>query len=216
MAGPCGSALFSPVHQFFQGIFIGFAISVPVGPIGLLCIRRSLADGRLVGFVCGLGAAAADVLYMMVAALGLTAVTSALMGHRGEFQLGGGVLMLVAGGVTFFSHPATKAAPAARPTSLRMAFGSTLLLTLMNPSTIVSFLAILAAVGVNASHGLWAGVALIVGVFIGSAGWWLILSLTASRLGRSLRHGGLLMLNRISGGLIIGFGGWQLFLWARG
>lgn len=216
LAGLRGPAFFSAVLPLLQGIVIGFAISVPVGPIGLLCIRRSLAEGRLVGFVCGLGAAAADVLYMIVAALGLTAVTNALVEHRGYFQLGGGVLMLAAGLVTFLSRPATEAAPATRASSLPMAFGSTLVLTLMNPSTIVSFIAILAAVGVNASRGLGSGVALILGVFIGSASWWLILSLTAGRLGRSLKHGGLLMLNRVSGGLIIAFGAWHLFTWAQG
>ena len=102
----------------------------------------------------GLGAAVADVLYMLVAALGLSAVTNALLQHRNEFQLVGGLFMMVAGLTTYFAKPATAEAKAARGTNLAGAFGSTLVLTLMNPSTIVSFLAILAAVGVNVSISL--------------------------------------------------------------
>ncbi len=204
-----GPLFFAPMLQFFQGVVIGFSVAVPVGPIGLLCIRRSLAEGRVVGFVSGLGAAVADVLYMLVAALGLSAVTNALLEHRNEFQLAGGLFMMVAGLTTFFAKPATAEAKAARGSNLLGAFASTLVLTLMNPSTIVSFLAILAAVGVNVSTGFWSAVLLLAGVFVGSAAWWFILSASATRFGWRVQHGGMRTLNRVSGGLIMGYGAWQ-------
>lgn len=198
------------MFQFFQGIIIGFLIAIPVGPIGLLCIRRSLAEGRRVGFVSGLGAATADALYMTIAAMGLTAVTTALVEHGDQFRFGGGIFMLAIGLITFFSKPTTEVAKAGRSSNLHTAFGSTLVLTLMNPSTIVSFLATLAAFGVNGSQGFWLGVLLIAGVFVGSAAWWFLLSFLACRLGRRLEQGGLIVLNRVSGGFIVACGAWQL------
>ena len=202
--------------HLLKGLVIGFSIAAPVGPIGLLCIRRSLANGRLVGFVSGLGAATADTLYGVVAALGLTAVTQVLIEHRVWLQLGGGVFLLCLGVTTLRSRPPVEEAKAARAANLSTAFGSTLALTLMNPMTILSFVGIFAALGVNGGSGGAAAAGLLVtGVFVGSATWWLVLSAAASRLGRGLQGGGLRALNVASGAVIAAFGVWQLIALVR-
>ena len=93
------------ISYFVRGLAIGFAIAAPVGAIGLLCIRRTLADGRLPGFISGLGAATADALYGTVAALGLTAISSAIVAHQTTVRLVGGVFLLYLGARTALSHP---------------------------------------------------------------------------------------------------------------
>jgi threonine/homoserine/homoserine lactone efflux protein len=198
--------------HFLKGLVIGFSIAAPVGPIGLLCIRRSLCDGRLAGFVSGLGAATADAFYGIIAALGLTAITHALLDHRGWLQLGGGAFLLYLGFATLRASP-----PLARSTSstsarhLPAAYASTLMLTLTNPMTILSFLGIFAGLGIGGSSGsAFSAGALVLGVFLGSAVWWLLLSATAGWLGARLERGGLRALNILSGVTIAAFGAWQL------
>src|SRR5215203_2207252 len=129
------------VTFFARGLAIGFAIAAPVGAIALLCIRRTLADGRLVGFVSGLGAATADAFYGAVAALGLTAISSAIVANQSTVRLVGGVFLCYLGARTALSHPAVTANPVAAR-GLAGAFGSTLALTLTNPTTILSFAAV--------------------------------------------------------------------------
>ena len=194
----------------------GFSIAAPVGPIGLLCIRRSLADGRLAGFVSGLGAATADALYGVVAALGLTAITSVLLDHRTLLQLGGGVFLLYLGLATLRGkpHEANRAETplrAAKAANLSAAYFSLVGLTLANPMTILSFVGIFAGLDTGAKGGgalpaCW----LVLGVFLGSAAWWLLLSCAAGWLGHRLSHGGLRAINFTSGLVIAGFGAWQL------
>lgn len=196
---------------FLQGLVIGFSIAAPVGPIGLLCIRRSLADGRLAGLVSGLGAATADALYGVVAALGLTAVTALLLEHRALLQLGGGLFLVYLGLATLRPRPSVVVAPAASARNLPAAYLSTLTLTLANPLTILSFLGIFAGLGVGAvGPTALSAFALVAGVFLGSATWWLLLSFTAATLGARLRTGGLRALNVVSGLILAAFGIWQL------
>src|SRR5215213_1335439 len=126
---------------FLEGVAIGFAVAAPVGPIGVLCIRRTLAEGRASGFVSGLGAATADAAYGSVAALGLTFVTGLLVGAAAWLRLGGGVFLVFLGVKTFLSRPAERPVAAGRG-GLPGAYASTLALTLANPSTILSFAAI--------------------------------------------------------------------------
>lgn len=203
-----------PVENFLKGLVIGFSIAIPVGPIGLLCLRRSLNEGRLAGLVSGLGAATADALYGLVAALGLTAITDALLAHRTALQLGGGLFLLYLGITTLRARPPapTAATPTpTRTTSLHSAYLSTLALTITNPMTILSFLGIFAGLGfTGANHGVWSACWLVLGVFLGSGIWWLLLSTAASWLGSRLQHGGLRLLNIFSGLIIVAFGLWQL------
>lgn len=196
---------------FFQGLGFGFGIAVPVGPIGLLCLRRSLHDGRLTGLVSGLGAATADALYGIVAALGLTAVTDVLLRYQQPLHLVGGFFLLGLGLLTLRAKPSGEAARTATPTGLISAYLTVFLLTLSNPMTIITFLGFFTFTGVTvATPNLSSSLALVLGVFLGSAVWWVILSFTAGALRHRLQAGGLRFLNILSGLIIAAFGLWQL------
>jgi threonine/homoserine/homoserine lactone efflux protein len=166
---------------FLKGVAMGVAIAAPVGPIALLCIRRTLDQGRLIGLATGFGAATADGLYGMVAAFGLTALSNLLVDNANFLQLVGGLFLCYLGLSTFFAKPADPTAAVsslrAEPTHHLAAFsvyGSTLALTLTNPATILSFVAIFAGLGITQTHPL-VSVTLVLGVFTGSMGWWLVL-----------------------------------------
>jgi threonine/homoserine/homoserine lactone efflux protein len=195
------------VGLFFKGIIIGFAIAAPVGPIGVLCIRRTLAEGRVSGLVSGLGAATADALYGAVAALGLTFVAELLMGGESWLRLVGGAFLVFLGVRTFLARPAERAAPAAR-SGLPGAYASTLFLTLTNPTTILSFAAIFAGLGAagEANGDALSAMLLVLGVFLGSSAWWFVLSGVTSLFRTRLSIGGLRWVNRISGTVIAAFG----------
>ncbi len=188
-----------------RGIVLGFSIAAPVGPIGLLCIRRSIAEGRTTGFISGLGAATADALYGSIAAFGLSVLSGLLISHTFWLRLIGGVFLCYMGLVTFRAAPAAHVATAGGRTLLG-AYVSTLLLTLTNPMTILSFAAILAGAGVGASGDAWSGAVLVLGVFAGSALWWLLLSSGASLLRGRLDLERLRWVNRVSGIVLSGFG----------
>jgi len=191
---------------FFSGLIIGFSIAAPVGPIGVLCIRRTLVNGRVSGFVSGLGAATADALYGCVAGFGLTFISSFLIGQQVWFSLIGGVFLLYLGIRTFLARPSEEAA-SDRGSGLLAAYGSTFFLTLTNPVTILAFAAIFAGLGIASRAGdyLSAGI-LVSGVFLGSALWWFILSAGVGLVRRKFDLQVLRWVNRISGLIIIGFG----------
>ena len=194
------------VSFFARGLAIGFAIAAPVGAIGLLCIRRTLAEGRLAGFVSGLGAATADAFYGGIAALGLTAVSSKLIAHQDVVRFVGGVFLCYLGVRTALAAPAVEARGASTR-GLAAAYGSTLALTLTNPTTILSFAAVFAGLGLGASGGDRQSAALMVaGVFLGSALWWLILSGGVGLFRRAMTPERLQSVNRISGGVLVAFG----------
>jgi threonine/homoserine/homoserine lactone efflux protein len=200
---------------FARGLAIGFAIAAPVGAIGLLCIRRTLADGRLVGFVSGLGAATADAVYGAVAALGLTAVSSAIVAHQGAVRLVGGIFLCYLGVRTALSHPALTVNPGA-VRGLAAAFASTLALTLTNPTTILSFAAVFAGLGLGTTASdRWSAVLMVCGVFFGSALWWLLLSGAVGSFRRALTPARLRWMNRLSGALLAGLGVLSLLSLAR-
>jgi threonine/homoserine/homoserine lactone efflux protein len=191
---------------FGRGLVIGFAIAAPVGAIGILCIRRTLAAGRLVGFVSGLGAATADAIYGAVAALGLTSISSALIAHQNWIKLIGGLFLCYLGLRTALAPPASDSGVRAG-SGLLAAYGSTVALTLTNPSTIFSFAAVFAGLGLADAPGdRRAGILLVIGVFLGSAGWWLILSGGVGILRERLTARHLRWVNRISGAMLVGFG----------
>jgi threonine/homoserine/homoserine lactone efflux protein len=190
---------------FLEGIIIGLAIAAPVGPIGVLCIRRTLAEGRVSGFVSGLGATTADAVYGAVAAFGLTLVTDFLLEGTSWLRLIGGAFLLYLGVKTFLARPAEKAAPA-RGGGLPGAYASTLFLTLTNPTTILSFVAIFAGLGVGGASDALSAELLVLGVFLGSAAWWLVLSGTIGLFRSRISTGGLRWVNRVSGAIIAAFG----------
>lgn len=189
-----------------KGIGLGLAIAAPVGPIGLLCIRRSLTQGQMMGLVTGLGAATADGLYGCIAGFGLTAVSDLLVSYAQAMQLIGGLFLCYLGLATLGSDPATEAAQASSR-GLWGAYASTLLLTLTNPATILSFIAIFAGLGLVGSSQSWGvSLALIVGVFLGSALWWICLSWGVTVFSQRLTPSRLKWLNRLAGAAIFAFG----------
>ena len=199
---------------FVKGGVIGFSIAAPVGPIGLLCIRRSLADGPRVGLATGLGAATADAVYGAIAGFGLTAVSTFLVGKKFWLGLVGGAFLCYLGARTFFSKP--PATPENKAdTGLASAYASTFFLTLTNPGTILSFVAVFAGFGLGAAGSYAAAAALVAGVFTGSALWWLILSQGVGRARSLLSPSRLMAVNRISGSILAAFGVWAIWQAAK-
>jgi threonine/homoserine/homoserine lactone efflux protein len=191
-----------------RGLLIGFSIAAPVGPIGVLCIRRTLAEGRIYGLVSGLGAATADATYGSVAGFGLTFISTFLVDQGIWLRLIGGLFLLYLGVRTFTSHPAvTSSSEGKRDKSLLAAYASTLGLTLTNPATILSFAIVFAGLGLATGSSDYADATLlVVGVFLGSASWWLLLSGGVSLLRSRFTYTGLWWVNRVSGIIITGFG----------
>lgn len=191
---------------FVRGALIGLAIAAPVGPIGVLCIRRTLADGRLTGFISGLGAATADLFYGLIAVLGLTALADLLVGVSFWSRLIGGLFLCYLGLRTLLAQPAE------RPTEvngrgLMAAYLSTLFLTLTSPATIIAFTAIFAGLGAGSvADSYLEGVVLASGVSAGSALWWLFLSSTTGMLRSRITPELLRWINVIAGLIILGFG----------
>lgn len=203
-----------------KGIAIGFAVAAPVGPIGLLCIRRTLWGGRVAGFTAGLGAALADTVFGFIAAFGLTLVWDFLMANAQWFALGGGIFLIYIGIAEWRTRPSdpTLTTPPSAAGLVR-GFVSTFFLTLANPLTILSFAAIFAGLGIEGhrvtADGVnpdYAAVAeLICGVFLGSAGWWLLLAGGVDVIRHRLNGAMLLWLNRISGTALLAFGLFMLY-----
>jgi threonine/homoserine/homoserine lactone efflux protein len=205
---------------FARGLALGFAIAAPVGPIGVLVIRRTLAEGRLAGLFSGLGAATADGIYGFIAAFGLTFISSFLISQQNWIRLLGGLFLIYLGIKTLRAPVAERpaagfdTAPAGTPTQptgtqsgLLGNYASTFVLTLTNPLTILSFAAVFAGLGVGTTSGDYlSATVLVLGVFLGSALWWLALSTVVSLLRSRVSPRGLRWVNRVSGLIILGFG----------
>jgi threonine/homoserine/homoserine lactone efflux protein len=192
---------------FPRGVIIGLSVAAPIGPMGVLCIRRTLTRGSLIGFVSGVGVAAADACFAAVAAFGLTSISNLLVDHQSWIRLIGGLVLCYMGPKTIRSRAWSGESVNETPArgGLLPAVSSTFGLTLTNPTTIISFAAIFAGFGV-AEPGVSAG-SLVIGVFLGSALWWLMLALGLGRLRLRIRPGQLTWVNRLSGAVILAFGG---------
>lgn len=196
---------------FVTGLIIGFSVAFAVGPIALLCIRRSIVDGALMGLVSGLGAAAADTAYAFVAGLGVSGITQFTRDHATAFTLFGGCFLLVIGFRILRAPPPTMVAVPVHAASLRSAFGSTFVLTAANPMTIASFIGIFAGFGIAEQTTGWHHAMIVAGgVMVGSVIWWIILSSVAGRLSGRLTPATLHRFNVVAGSLIIAYGVWQL------
>jgi len=192
---------------FLKGLIIGFVIAAPVGPIGVLCARRTLMHGRRAGFYSGMGAATADAIYGFIAAFGLTFISAFLIDHQFSLRLIGGGLLFYLGIKAFIARPVKKTD---LPRSARHYAGlytSTFFLTLTNPMTILSFAAVFAGFGLAGTMGsVLSAAVLIVGVFLGSGLWWLFL-VGDFRIYRKRFHTHqLVWINRITGTIIIASG----------
>lgn len=193
-------------EYFFRGLIVGFSLAVPVGPIGLLLIRRTLTRGRASGLASGLGAATADAIYGSIAGFGVTLLSNFLLENSLVLRFVGGAFLCYLGIKIFLSKPSEKKVSKENE-NLFSDYISTVVLTLTNPATILAFAAVFAASGVAHTHGsYWYTVFLVTGVFCGSALWWLILSSIVSLFHGRFESTGLTLINRISGVLISGFG----------
>jgi len=191
---------------FARGLVVGFTIAAAVGPISLLTMRRTIAHGRVYGLVSGLGVASADASYGAVAAFGLTAVTAVLVGARTALALVGGAFLVGLGIRTILARPASTAAVADDRPGLPAAFLSIYGLTMTNPMTILSFAGIFAGLGLGGRGGLDAAL-LTLGVFLGSSLWWVVLTAVVGRLRTRITPRALVWVNRISGTVLLAFGG---------
>jgi len=197
------------IFLFLKSILIGFSIAAPVGPIGVLCIRRTLAEGRPTGFVSGLGAATADAFYGAVAGFGLTLVSSFLLGQTFWLRLIGGAFLLYLGVRTFLTKPAAEAATVSNSNSnskLFTAYLSTFALTITNPATILSFVAVFGVLRIGLAADYGAAGTMVAGVFAGSALWWLSLSIGVGFFRSRFNAAAMAWVNRLSGVIIGGFG----------
>ena len=192
------------LSPFLRGLALGVAVAAPVGPMSLLCMRRTLTGGFSAGFLSGLGVATADGIYAAVAAFGLVAVSDLLVGQQPWLRLLGGMALIYLGVRTLRGRPAERAA-AAGASDVAGMYVSTLGLTLMNPATILSFAALFAGAGTTERGGR-AAPAMLLGVFLGSAVWWLVLAGALARFRRRLSGRLLRAVNWIAGLLLVLFG----------
>jgi threonine/homoserine/homoserine lactone efflux protein len=188
-----------------RGFILGFTIAAAVGPISLLVIRRTIAQGQLYGLVSGLGVATADATYGAIAAFGLAAITDALVNARVVLGLAGGIFLLWLAWQTIRSSPTEAATPA--PTGRRGyagAYLSILAQTMANPMTILSFGALFAGLGVTS--GATGGAAfMVIGVLLGSATWWVVLTTVVADLRGRMTSTWIHRINVASGVLIGAF-----------
>jgi threonine/homoserine/homoserine lactone efflux protein len=194
-----------PLTYLLKGLIIGFSIAAPVGPIGILCIQRTIASGRASGLVTGLGAASADALYGCVAGFGLTWVSQFLLAQKTWLQLGGGAFLAYLGLKAWMIRPGSTSQAASTP-GFWHAYLSTFFLTLTNPMTILSFMAVFAGLGIAATSGNYRDAAsLVLGVFCGSALWWLLLSSGIGIFRSRPSAGSLRWIDRLSGTILLVF-----------
>lgn len=194
------------IGLFVKGAIIGFSIAAPVGPIGILCIRKTLQHGRLSGLFSGLGAAIADGLYGIIAAFGLTLISDFLIAEQFWLRLIGGTFLLYLGIKTFFAK--------AKEKSDMISHGNlfndclfTFFLTMTNPMTILSYLAVFASVGISPAQNTYFGASkLAFGVFIGAALWWLMLSEGVTLFRKKVTTRVMVWINRAAGLIITTFG----------
>ncbi|MDR3441074.1 LysE family transporter [Telmatospirillum sp.] len=192
-------------NLFLRGVAIGFALAAPVGPVGVLCVRRALADGRHAAFVAGLGAAFADTFYGAVACLGLGVISSFLVEHHIFLRVAGGLILVILGVRSLQGSRAENPAAMSGP-GLFKDFLSTFLITLTNPGTILASMAIFAAFGAIEHQSASPSMVVVLGVFGGSTLWWLVLSAAAGAARSRLSPRALELLNRGSGVLLVLFG----------
>jgi threonine/homoserine/homoserine lactone efflux protein len=186
---------------FLKGLLIGFAMAVPIGPIGVLCIRKTLTDGHSSGLTIGLGGATADLLYGSIAAFGVTFVSNVIASQEFWVHVIGGGLLLFLGVRTLRARRRDPVLPF--DGKGLGAYASAFLLALTNPVTILAFVAVFAAFGLGYRLNILTASILVTGIFGGSCLWFVTLGFVATFFRKKLNRGGLRWVNRVSGGLII-------------
>jgi threonine/homoserine/homoserine lactone efflux protein len=193
-----------------KGVLLGLSVAAPVGPIGVLTIRRTISDGFRMGFATGLGAATADATYGLIAAFGLTAIMAVLNDHADAIRLVGGVMLVVIGVRTLVQGRASgngHAFAAANVLTPARSYIQTVGLTLTNPMTILAFIGMFAGIGISSGGAdIPNALALVLGVGTGSAVWWLGLAFVVSRIRHRLSTSVVQAINVSSALIIVGFG----------
>jgi threonine/homoserine/homoserine lactone efflux protein len=191
-----------------KGVVVGIIIAVPVGPVGVMCVRRTIFAGKLAGFVSGLGAATADAIFGFIAAFGLTFISDWLIGYHQWLRIAGGCYLLYVGGSALFAKPDVRVGSEVQAETIFRDYLSTFALTLTNPITILAFLGIFSALGLKGDEAtLGRAAILVLGVWLGSLLWWLGLSFGLRSLFRSFEPGHLRWINRASGIILFLSGG---------
>lgn len=192
---------------FLRGLAIGFAVAAPIGPVGILCIRKALADGRVAALAAGLGAALADTVFGAVVGLGLGAASHFLNGHAAILKTVGGLFMLALGAKTWMAAAFAVEPPEGRGPGLARDFASTFLITITNPGTILGVMGVFAALGAAAKPaGTGEAWLLVGGIFLGSTLWWLVLAELTILVRARFSPTAISRLNHVSGALLMLFG----------
>ncbi len=195
---------------WLQGFVLGIAIAAPVGPIGLLCIRRTLEHNQAVGFATGMGAAVADTFFGAIAAFGFSAALVFLAGHEMAFRLIGGTFLLIVAARTYYSKPPEITDEPPNAKTCLGGFITGLTLTLTNPVTILAFIGLFAGAGLTGNLDFNAALILILGVFLGSAAWWLTLSSGIALVRHRISVERLALINHITAIALGLFGIWAV------
>lgn len=189
-----------------KGILIGFVASIPLGPVGVICVQRTLCKSHKAGFISGLGAATADTVFATIAAFFLSIVMAFIERYVNVLKVIGGICVIIVGVNIFLKNPAVQLRRnRANKGNLWSDYLSVFFITLTNPAFILMFIALFASFGISIQEGspAFIGTGLIVGVFVGASLWWLTLTSVVSLLRRKFRPRHMLYLNRISGALIV-------------
>ncbi|MGD1045378.1 MAG: LysE family transporter [Bacteroidota bacterium] len=199
-----------------KGLAIGFSLAAPVGPIGILCIRRTLAQGSKRGIIIGLSAASADMVYGIVAAFGVTLISNFISQQQHWIRLVGGIFLFILGYHTFFSHPATDTITNGKNGDART-FVSTFLLTLTNPMTLFAFAVVFAGIGLDKAIGYHVfAIFFVAGIFLGSLSWFSLLTSLVHFFREIITTDGLVIINKVAGCLLTLFGAIALWVGLRG
>lgn len=191
---------------FLQGSLIGFSMAIPVGPVGMLCIQHALRRGLAGGLIAGLGAALADAVYGGMAGFGVSLLSHVITSYQIWFQLMGAVILSILGIRIFKSHPSELETSKSSFSCSRIFF-STFALTLTNPLTLLCFAAVYTSFGITPSdEAIMPGLMLSLGIMLGAGLWWMLLSMTVAFIGKKYQIASIPLFNRISGGVLTGFG----------
>jgi len=197
-----------------RGLAAGLIIAAPVGPVNLLCIRRTIEKGWKSGIVSGLGAALADTMYGAIAAFGISLVIQFLIREEFWIRVVGGIFLMGIG-VVYYRKPPQPCEAGEDGSPANSDFLSACLLNATNPTTVLSFLAVLATFGVGRQSSLRQTLILVIGIFCGSMIWWTILACAASRLRGRINDRTMRWMNHVAG-IAIGCFGLANVLLSRG
>lgn len=196
-----------------SGFFIGLIAAIPIGPVNLLCVRRTLAYDPLHGFISGLGAVLADLIYGSITAFGFTAIAQLIQGHSTILEIAGGFMLIVFGARTYMEPPNVRLEENCekkekRALPLMRAMASTFALAITNPATMLAFTAMFAGVAglVGQEASFYGAAFLVIGVVAGSTFWWFTLTTITGLFHKRIDDRVMTIINKVSGVVVTIFG----------